>query len=80
VTTAVVISRLRQKRGDSGHAGLLQSIQNLSIGGRISKGNYQYCFRAAILIARLAPEMRDKIQEATGPADVTTDLYIRTRG
>jgi HAE1 family hydrophobic/amphiphilic exporter-1 len=56
-----------------------QSIQNLSIGGRISKSQYQYVLQSGDTesLYRVAPEMRDKIARIPGLLDVTTDLYIK---
>ncbi|ABD07458.1 Acriflavin resistance protein [Rhodopseudomonas palustris HaA2] len=77
---AKVITRLRQKAGQiPGMQVFFQSIQNLSIGGRISKSQYQYVMQSGDTEAlyRLAPEMRDKIARLPGLLDVTTDLYIK---
>ena len=56
-----------------------QSIQNLNIGGRPSKSQYQYVLQSGDTEAlyRLSPEMRDKIAKVPGLLDVTTDLYIK---
>jgi HAE1 family hydrophobic/amphiphilic exporter-1 len=56
-----------------------QPIQNLNIGGRISKSQYQYVMQSGDTdsLYRLAPEMRDKIEKLPGLLDVTTDLYIK---
>ena len=55
------------------------AIQNLNIGGRISKSQYQYVMQSGDTesLYRLAPEMRDKIEKVPGLLDVTTDLYIK---
>ena len=47
-----------------------QSIQNINIGGRITKGEYQYTLQSGDTEAlyRIAPEMRDKIAKLAGPA------------
>src|SRR6478672_2787379 len=77
---AVVIGRLRQKaRQIPGMQAFFQSIQNLSIGGRISKSQYQYVMQSGDTesLNRLAPDMRDKIEKIPGLLDVTTDLYIK---
>lgn len=77
---AVVIGRLRQKaREIPGMQAFFQSVQNLNIGGRISKSQYQYVMQSGDTEAlyRLAPEMRDKIEKIPGLLDVTTDLYIK---
>jgi HAE1 family hydrophobic/amphiphilic exporter-1 len=75
-----VIGRLRQKaRQIPGMQAYFQSIQNLNIGGRISKGQYQYVLQSGDTesLYRLAPEMRDKIEKIPGLLDVNTDLYIK---
>ncbi|MGY3698324.1 HAE1 family hydrophobic/amphiphilic exporter-1 [Bradyrhizobium sp. USDA 3240] len=77
---AVVIGRLRQKaREIPGMQAFFQSVQNLNIGGRISKSQYQYVMQSGDTesLYRLAPEMRDKIEKIPGLLDVTTDLYIK---
>ncbi len=77
---AVVIGRLRQKATQiPGMQAFFQSIQNLSVGGRISKSQYQYVLQSGDTesLYRLAPEMRDKIAKVPGLVDVTTDLYIK---
>ena len=77
---AVVIGRLRAKaRQIPGMQAFFQSIQNLNIGGRVSKSQYQYVLQSGDTesLYRLAPEMRDKIEKLPGLLDVTTDLYIK---
>jgi HAE1 family hydrophobic/amphiphilic exporter-1 len=76
----VVIGRLRQTaRQIPGMQTYFQSIQNLSIGGRISKGQYQYVLQSGDTesLYRLAPQMRDSIEKIPGLLDVNTDLYIK---
>jgi HAE1 family hydrophobic/amphiphilic exporter-1 len=77
---AKVIGRLRQKATQiPGMQAFFQSVQNLNIGGRISKSQYQYVLQSGDTEAlyRLAPEMREKIAKVPGLVDVTTDLYIK---
>lgn len=76
----VVMARLRQKALQvPGLQAFFQSIQNLNIGGRPSKSQYQYTLQSGDTDAlyRVAPEMRDKIAKVPGLQDVTTDLYIK---
>jgi len=76
----VVMARLRQKASAvPGLQAFIQSIQNLNIGGRISKSLYQYTLQSGDQDAlyKAAPEMRDKIAKIPGLLDVTTDLYIK---
>src|SRR4030088_1578279 len=75
-----VIGRLRQTASQiPGMRAFFQSIQNLNIGGRISKSQYQYVLQSGDTdsLYRFAPEMRDKIEKIPGLLDVTTDLYIK---
>jgi HAE1 family hydrophobic/amphiphilic exporter-1 len=77
---AVVMARLRQKATQvPGMQVFFQGIQNLNIGGRPSKSQYQYTLQSGDTEAlyRLAPEMRDAIAKVPGLLDVTTDLYIK---
>lgn len=79
-SAAVVMARLRQKATQvPGMQAFFQSIQNLNIGGRPSKSQYQYTLQSGDTEAlyRLAPEMSDKIGKVPGLLDVTTDLYIK---
>jgi HAE1 family hydrophobic/amphiphilic exporter-1 len=79
-SATVVMARLRQKATQvPGMQAFFQSIQNLNIGGRPSKSQYQYTLQSGDTEAlyRLAPEMRDKIAKVQGLVDVTTDLYIK---
>jgi hydrophobic/amphiphilic exporter-1 (mainly G- bacteria), HAE1 family len=76
----VIIARLRQKTSQvPGMQTFFQSIQNLNVGGRISKSQYQYTLQSSDIdrLYAIAPEMRDKIAQIPGLLDVTTDLYIK---
>jgi HAE1 family hydrophobic/amphiphilic exporter-1 len=76
----IVMARLRQKATEvPGIQAFFQSIQNLNIGGRPSKSQYQYTLQSGDTesLYRLAPEMRDRIAKVPGLLDVTTDLYIK---
>ena len=67
----VVIARLRQKATQvPGMLAFFQSVQNLNIGGRPSKSQYQYTLQSGDTesLYRLAPEMRDKIAQGPGAA------------
>src|SRR5947208_16158729 len=77
-----VIGCLRQKATQiPGMQAFFQSIQNLSVGGRISKSQYQYVLQSGDTesLYRVAPEMRDRIAKITGLLDVTTDLRSEER-
>jgi HAE1 family hydrophobic/amphiphilic exporter-1 len=76
----VVMARLRQKATQvPGMRAFFQSVQNLNIGGRLSKSLYQYTLQSGDTesLYRFAPEMRDNIAKVPGLLDVTTDLYIK---
>jgi HAE1 family hydrophobic/amphiphilic exporter-1 len=76
----VVMARLRQKATViPGLQAFFQSIQNLNIGGRVSKSQYQYVLQGSDTdkLYSVAPEMRDRIAKVPGLLDVTTDLYIK---
>jgi HAE1 family hydrophobic/amphiphilic exporter-1 len=75
-----VIARLRQSANVvSGIAIFFQSIQNINLGGKLSKSQYQYTLQSndTATLYRLAPELREKISRIPGLLDVTTDLYVR---
>ncbi len=79
-SAAVVMARLRQKALQvPGLQAFFQSIQNLNIGGRPSKSQYQYTLQSGDTdsLYRIAPEMRERIAKVPGLQDVTTDLYIK---
>jgi HAE1 family hydrophobic/amphiphilic exporter-1 len=74
-----VIDRLKKNTSQvTGMAVFFQMIQNINVGGKILKSQYQYVLQSSDTDAlyRLAPQMRDKIAELPGLADVTTDLYV----
>ena len=56
-----------------------QPIQNINLGGRLAKSQYQYTLQSndTESLYRLAPELRDKIAQIPGLLDVTTDLYVK---
>ncbi len=75
-----VIQRLRRSASIvPGIQVFFQNVQNINIGGRISKSEYQYSLQSADTetLYRVAPELRDKIAQVEGIRDVTTDLYIK---
>ncbi len=53
-------------------------IQNVNVGGRINKSQYQYTLQSSDTEAlyKLAPELRDKVAKVPGLLDVTTDLNV----
>ncbi|MGH6797930.1 MAG: efflux RND transporter permease subunit, partial [Roseiarcus sp.] len=58
-----------------------QPIQNIQLGGRLSKSQYQYTLQDGSLdeLYRLAPVMQQKIGALPGFQDVTSDLQLRNR-
>jgi HAE1 family hydrophobic/amphiphilic exporter-1 len=58
---------------------IFQPIQNIRLGGRLSKSQYQYTLQSndTETLYDLAPVLRDKIAALPGLQDVTTDLYVK---
>jgi HAE1 family hydrophobic/amphiphilic exporter-1 len=56
-----------------------QPIQNIRLGGRLNKSEFQYTLQSndTEALYRLAPELRDQIAQLPGLLDVTTDLYVK---
>ena len=79
-SASVVIQRLRDSaNGVTGVQIFFQSIQNINIGGRLSKSQYQYTMQSNDTeeLYHVAPEFRDKIAKLPGIQDVAIDLYIK---
>lgn len=77
---AEVLARLRQKANVViGMQTFFQPIQNINLGGKLNKSQYQYTLQSndTDALYRVAPEMRDKIAQIPGLRDVTTDLYVK---
>jgi HAE1 family hydrophobic/amphiphilic exporter-1 len=75
-----IIGRLRREANTiPGIRIFFQPIQNIRLGGRLSKSEFEYTLQSndTDALYRLAPEMRDKIAKLPGLLDVTTDLYIK---
>jgi HAE1 family hydrophobic/amphiphilic exporter-1 len=75
-----ILARLRKAANTvPGIAIFFQPIQNINLGGKLSKSQYQYTMQSndTAALYRLAPEMRDKMANIPGLLDVTTDLYVR---
>jgi HAE1 family hydrophobic/amphiphilic exporter-1 len=76
----VIIDRLRKNANVIvGMQIFFQPIQNINLGGRLNKSQYQYTLQSndTDALYRIAPEMRDKIAKIPGLLDVTTDLYVK---
>ncbi len=77
---ATVLARLRQIGNVvPGIAIFFQPIQNINLGGKLAKSQYQYTLQSndTATLYRVAPELRDKIAKIPGLLDVTTDLYVK---
>ncbi len=75
-----VIARLRRTANVvPGMQIFFQPIQNINLGGRLNKSQYQYTLTSndTDALYHSAPLMRDKVAQVAGLLDVTTDLYIK---
>ena len=76
----VILARLRQQANViAGIQIFFQPIQNINLGGKLAKSQYQYTLQSndTQTLYRLTPELRDKIAKIPGLLDVTTDLYVK---
>ena len=74
-----ILARLRQTANVvPGIAIYFQPIQNINLGGKLAKSQYQYTLQSndTATLYRVAPELREKISRIPGLLDVTTDLYV----
>jgi hydrophobic/amphiphilic exporter-1 (mainly G- bacteria), HAE1 family len=79
-SSTAVIQRLRLSTAAvAGMKTSFQNLQNINVGGRINKAEYQYTLQSGDTEAlyRIAPEMRDKIAQLDMLWSVDTDLYIK---
>jgi HAE1 family hydrophobic/amphiphilic exporter-1 len=77
---SIVLDRLRREANSvPGIQIFFQPIQNIRLGGRLSKSQYEYTLQSndTKALYSTAMEMRDKIAKLPGLQDVTTDLYIK---
>ncbi len=77
-----MIQRLRREVAQvPGINGFFQNVQNLNIGGRPSKSQYQYTIQGPDFdqVEHYAPLLERKISGIAGAQDVTTDLQMRAR-
>jgi hydrophobic/amphiphilic exporter-1 (mainly G- bacteria), HAE1 family len=75
-----IAARLRKNANVvAGISIFFQPIQNINLGGKLSKSQYQYTLQSndTAALYRLAPELRDKIAKIPGLLDVTIDLYVK---
>ena len=83
--TAPVTEVIQQLRRETarvpGFSVFFQPIQNIQLGGRLSKSQYQYTLQDGDLgeLYRMAPLMLDKISKLPGFQDVTSDLQLQNR-
>src|SRR6476620_8298228 len=74
-----ILARLRKNSNSvPGLAIYFQPIQNINLGGRLTKRQYKYTLQSndTATLYRLAPELRNKISKIDGLLDVTMDLYV----
>jgi len=75
-----IIARLRQNVNVvPGIQIFFQPIQNINLGGRLNKSQYQYTLQSNDTqdLYRITPQLRDKVAQIPGLLDVTTDLYVK---
>ena len=75
-----VLGRLRRTANAvPGMQIFFQPIQNINLGGRLNKSQYQYTLTSNDTdeLYRVAPDLRVKMAKLPGLVDVTTDLYVR---
>jgi HAE1 family hydrophobic/amphiphilic exporter-1 len=75
-----VIQRLRRKASVVvGVTTYFRMVQNINLGGRISKGEYQYTMQSSDteLLYASSDQMLRKISTVEGLRDVNSDLYIK---
>jgi multidrug efflux pump subunit AcrB len=80
-TASDVINRLRPKLAQvEGVKLTLQAAQDITVGGRISRGQFQYTLQDADLaeLNEWAPKILDKLKTLPQLADVSTDLQNST--
>jgi HAE1 family hydrophobic/amphiphilic exporter-1 len=74
-----VLARLRRATSNViGMTVYFRVLQNINVGGRINKGEYQYTLQSseAETLYKTSQEMLEKISKINGLIDVNTDLYI----
>ena len=81
ISATEVIQRLRRKLSGIPAANtFIQSVQNIRVGGRLSKSQYQYTLQSSDIgaLQDFVPKFADKLSQDPGFRDVTTDLLIRS--
>jgi len=77
----VIIARLREKLKEvQGFNAFMQPVQNIQLGGRLSKSLYQYTLQGSDLdtLYHWAGELEKTISKEPGFLDVTTDLQLKS--
>jgi HAE1 family hydrophobic/amphiphilic exporter-1 len=75
-----VIQRLRGKLGQiPGINVFMQAVQNINLGGRLSRGQYQYTYRAAISPSSTTPRRGWRSASSRFPASATSAPTCRSR-
>ena len=75
-----ILARLRQSANVvPGISIFFQPIQNINLGGKLAKGQYQYVLQSndTATLYRVAPELKDKIAKIPGLLDVNLELYVK---
>jgi HAE1 family hydrophobic/amphiphilic exporter-1 len=75
-----VVARLRREANKvTGMTSYFRMIQNINLGGRISKGEFQYTMQSSETetLYRVSDEMLARIKTIEGLRDLNSDLYIR---
>jgi HAE1 family hydrophobic/amphiphilic exporter-1 len=75
-----VVRRLRVKANSIvGVAAYFQIMQNINVGGRTGKSQYQYTLQSSdtATLYKVGPDMMEKIAQIPGLRDVTGDLYVK---
>jgi HAE1 family hydrophobic/amphiphilic exporter-1 len=81
-TANQVIQRLRgEVTGLTGITVVFQNVSNINVGGRTTKGEYQYTIQGSDLaeLYALAPRIQQRLAQIPGVTDLSTDLQIASR-
>ena len=76
-----IIQRLRSRLSQvPGIIVYMQAVQNINLGGRLSKGQYQYTLQSGDLndLYEWAPRMEARMRRIPGIQDVSSDLQIKS--
>ncbi len=76
---AILVRLRREANVVTGMETFFQPIQNINLGGKLSKSEYQYTLQSndTDTLYKLAPQLRDRMAKLPELRDVTTDLYIK---